>query len=1113
MPQRGDHDVHLYDRREHSEDDDQPGYYAFHGHDDQVKEFLWRARGNIDDGIDDRDFQLITWGADQELILHHMEEKQYEQVGWRKGMQLDENWTLTRRGAPYRTFRDRIVVHEEHDDIEGLSDLDGLYNSSTSPGMSKVPIPVTRGWADGGSMMTYSGLETRNMRQKDTKASPIAWMRGVKFGKRGQSMSEVERPRSSTLTEPKIPGLLNMPEHLSDEIIHVADTFKKVKVEEADIAARRIKVSLNGPWAAEGKEAYVQLHAAFPRDYPEASAPRFTIERTSSIPQNTLSKIDREMATIAERCLAYKRGCLQAVLSYLLGELDLEASTSWLLPDLADDAAKDDESSSDEDEGLVGDYAATQSQIIDEGLAGSGTLNTDNTNVPLPKRCGALWSSTGHLVCFFPPKEEPLSVLSGALADGGRPRNRDIIEGFGRMRMGSARRRNQMSSISAPVEEEDDEFDSSSSSSSSSTDGVGVLHNGFRPPVAWRGPASLRFQEHRSRSNDGSQRTSTAGLVRRAGVAKSKTFVSIYSLDTLVSANQSLAVEYTVFGAGPDVCSYNAEAALRHGLDELSDIWQFAKLILCNDVPLEILDVRYSKINVLAKRAVVTIKRKDSGLDLSFDEPEAVSHPPYKARIKWGEHPFARSWLIKSLFEYFEARADIQTLAMLSCVFAEPPAPFPEPSATFADSLFESFPLSMQLPALTREYAPSVEVAMGNRQPIVSVSNSPYFMNTPNTTYGSLGSVEARKGSKTPTSEPVTPFSTGSSPPKELRSSALRSSNAQNISTSPESHRAIPSATSSFGLAALSRPFQLPASPPQRSKLGGIELSTSNGSNSGVTWGNNIVLGTNSNATLRKTYLTAQDEYDGGSSTEEDEPINLSQAVKVRLKNQHLFDDEAHPMVPLLNPQHSEKYVQYRQAYAGLLDAWGLAIQANEILKYNGLTTSQEATSGPTSQIPFTIGKGAPFTPNLRDNDGPSVFRQAGTILPCSICYQPISGVYKACLACGHVTHLACLELLLDGSGDSGLGCETGCGCNCDDQTVIRMDDLTKIETPSSEPVTSPFPGDLWPHPRHRLSSINRRGSIGESRRPSGTTGRVRQDPRRTSNAALRRQRTRSYEH
>jgi hypothetical protein len=59
--------------------------------------------------------------------------------------------------------------------------------------------------------------------------------------------------------------------------------------------------------------------------------------------------------------------------------------------------------------------------------------------------------------------------------------------------------------------------------------------------------------------------------------------------------------------------------------------------------------------------------------------------------------------------------------------------------------------------------------------------------------------------------------------------------------------------------------------------------------------------------------------------------------IKVTLKNQNMFDTEGHASVPLLPPEQLPKRHAYRQVYAEQLGAWGLFIQAAEILKFNGL--------------------------------------------------------------------------------------------------------------------------------------------------------------------------------
>jgi hypothetical protein len=92
------------------------------------------------------------------------------------------------------------------------------------------------------------------------------------------------------------------------------------------------------------------------------------------------------------------------------------------------------------------------------------------------------------------------------------------------------------------------------------------------------------------------------------------------------------------------------------------------------------------------------------------------------------------------------------------------------------------------------------------------------------------------------------------------------------------------------------------------------------------------------------TFDSSDDEYDALSDeddvrTEIIPAVNTtSQTVKITLKNQHLFDDESHASVPLLDPLLFTKYAVYRELYANILGIWDLHVSQAEILKFNGLT-------------------------------------------------------------------------------------------------------------------------------------------------------------------------------
>jgi hypothetical protein len=1146
MPQRGNHDLHMYDCRP-SNVTNTPALTEpncrFTGHDEQVKEFLWRGRGNIDEYSDGREFQLVSWGADRELILHRMGDKQLQSIGFHKGMLMDKPPQLTRIGAPYKSFRDRPT--HPGTVAENITQGSEPFHPGTSPGMNKVPIPVAGGWADSGQMMTYSGIETRNVRQQDNGL--ISWMKGVKFGKRKPSSPEKQTTRRLSI----IAGLHNPDSHgiresLSDEIIHVGEKFTRVTVDEADVSNRHVKISLNGPWAAEEKLAFMQLCMDFPNDYPEKSVPWFHLEKASALSEKKVAELEGNLRKIATGYLIHRRGCIEGFLSYLTGERNLQESISWLGLGGHDVIApgEEAESSSDEEDGLLGEFGGgSESQTLGmAGSVGSGIFST-NANVPLPRTCGALWAPNGQLICFMPPKEEPRSILHKFAVDE-RSRNRgsrELFEGFGRLNSGQteSKVKSKPSADAFEAEDSDDSSEFSNSSSSSGSDEPELFLRRFQPPSAWHG-GSLRFPRLkglRTHSTEGSIPTSN-GLNKRGGGARNKVRIKVLDMESLLPSKRSLASGYLVYGDGKAVCSHNARISLQSGFPELADIWEFIGLILAKEVPLSMLSIprHETDIRVLARRMLIPFQRNDSGLDLSFDEPEAVLHPQETALIKWGTHPFAGSWLIEKLFTYFEDLADIQMLGMLSCIFAQSLSPDNQRPT------YEHLPQSMSCAAQLFDYFPDKETAYGFYEPIISVSDS--FNGHRRSGAGLTSAEESTQDIREQTpSEPVTPFYTGNTPPMPLsRASTHRSSAAPSLSTSPEHHRtSIPSATSSFAASVLARPFQLASSPPVRNRNSGDDLSSSTPSQAGVNWSKSKPF-TRSDATIRRSFVSQGfgDDYDG-STTEDDESLPPQSRVKISLKNQDLFDDEACPSVAFLDPHQSIKFAIYRATYANMLGAWGLQMQQNEIDKLDGLlsnvlTRTESRDRG--SQSTLTIGE-VEEDVEMLDSLGPQVVRccmSCGEVenterrsadrkcvkcggrshlLSCTICYQPIAGLYKVCLACGHSAHISCLAILLESiSEEEKPECEAGCGCACDENMAVDGEEVFGlVKLPTFEEEVAKETGFRMLQPVGNSTILHRRGSIVEAKQSGRLRETMQEASARSSKNGLRRMRTRSFGH
>ncbi|KAI9808468.1 MAG: hypothetical protein M1826_004144 [Phylliscum demangeonii] len=340
MPQRGDNDLHLYDRRlpdDVARDAIIPPAHRFVGHEDQVKEFLWRPRGGIVDDIDNREFQLVTWGADRDLRLHRLDDHILERVGYRRGTEIRKNLNVTRRNAVYRTFRDEKAVllpgGVGETDIASRPLYDGDASSglrgAISAGMRKAPIPLSKGWGNAIDLTSSTGMHVRPHALK--KPNFITWMKGVKVGKKEPDNFSMELGipfPGSRRNEP-----LESPESLGDEIMQVADRYKKVKYDHVDIHKRVATFSMNGPWGEDRQTVYIKVNVRFPTGYPTSLSPAFEVVRTSSLPQEILQEMCEGLEIIALSYLSRRQGCLEAVSSYLLGERSLEESKAPVLRD------------------------------------------------------------------------------------------------------------------------------------------------------------------------------------------------------------------------------------------------------------------------------------------------------------------------------------------------------------------------------------------------------------------------------------------------------------------------------------------------------------------------------------------------------------------------------------------------------------------------------------------------------------------------------------------------------------------------------------------------------------------------------------------------------------
>jgi hypothetical protein len=1016
MPQRGSASLWLYKHINNSEPPFEDGpAHEFQGHEpeSQVREFLWRTRGSTETGIDNREFQLVSWGTDNHLRLHQITpELLNSAVNYRKGELLIDQPVTTRKGAAYVTYQNgplQTTTAAAQNEFgpprsQQKGNLSTLLQNYTLNDDHHISQGLQSAQASGAiDMVPRETMTATPIRRTDPRVvAHITWMEGIKVGDSCDNAKDV-RGRSDQSNRKQ-----DHPQHdLYAEISYVGNKYKKLIFESIDVPGRYITVSFNGPWGEydpstdDNKLVFLRFTIKFPPDYPKVTEKnhdgadwtrtgkplQIDFQRTTaSISREDQEDLTMNMTHIAQTCAAQRREALEAVLSYALGERGLHDSLHLDNGQpLEDDFGPIPgmESSSDEDDDIP-----NEGEFTTDVMQSSHT----NANVPLPNQCSVRFSASGSLVFARIPTTKSAPVLGAIFRIDRSLRHGaskdDIFDSFGRF---TAHQTQDSDGGSSPTSSVGSWEASSSSSSDSGSDHGANAHIGnFQPPLAWQKAAS-RFQSRNSLP-------SSSGAAKQ--LPKPRSHVSILSLafDDLVPSKQTLAEEYRIFGSGPGICEHNSGVARRHGYEDLADIWMLCKLILSNEVPLEILPQQHRReqVLVLARRALVRIKRKDSGLDLQFDEADTVTNPKLTGRIKWGNHAIV-TWLIPALFDHFERLADTQMLAMLSCIFAEPAAREGVTSA-MAKMRHSHLPMSMEAPAFSLDYFPSVDAAWSLFKPTISipsmtahsrhatpVNDLSWSKSTKNIgVYGSHGSSNGPWGSDTVPSDPVTPYSTGHTPPLVSRTSTIRSANTAShtpYSTSPEqTHTTLKkSSTANFAsaIATLSRPFAnaMSSSPPVKSRVD--DLSTS-APTSGVTWGPNTFYGsdnfdrrslapsrskhskrtsfgqsdlTNSNC-IEDTDSEYEriDEEDGITNdgiSEYTRPItpgssdgvNGQGGIKVKLKNQDQFDDESCVSRPLLDMSKDWLYRAWREQYAELLGCWGLVSARAEVLKFNGLVS------------------------------------------------------------------------------------------------------------------------------------------------------------------------------
>lgn len=1102
MPQNEPGDLYLYDRLwsdDCSIDTSPEPVAVFPGHGDhKAKEFLWRSRGGVSEtGLDDRDFQLVSWGTDNELRLHCIDNSTYNAIGHVKGGPARKGLKITRKGASYRTFRAVDDAANKERKTGTMSDqrisatVQQKYITNSS---SRANAPYGRYSRPAWRAPSMKAKVFSNNKTTDTSA--IGWMKGITMTKRKTPTGNFQRlPSKASMLSHSFPeDQWGEPDTIQEELLRVSHQIPKVKWDNIDMDSLTFNASLTGPWGVDADPIFIKVKIDVPTGYPKYKAPKFTIEKSTFMPEETHKRIQREIHKLANQFLVRKQNCLEVAFTYLLGEVDLESSTTFFknvrdLDDDMDDLA-DDSSSEDEDP------AATGTTSMSQELANPGDVDTTIAPhgraiiPPPPRTCGARFSHDGRLVCFFPTKEEKFRALFSSTGETykDRPKNEPFFAGFGRLTYDqSPRQREHIDEASATDDQSaDSDSDRSSSDSSSSDSESTSIHNmnmWFRPSrqpkKAWSEDRSIRSSGAGTGTGTGTgfgtvtgTGTGTGTAANRRRIIKARNFISIYDLRSDLPSRREFAEEYAIFGDGADVCKHNARIAAKYGFTDLSNIWLYLALLLHKGIPLQLLgrNEKRDSILVIARDVVSRVGFIDDKTSADFWSPDTA----LLGRVRWGQHPLAKN-LISDLFDHFESTADIQMLAMLACIFSESTK---DNGVAYADPRLpkQETPLPLKAPSYSLDYFPTDTAACNfySRSITNSAVTTPGTLHTPVHYARSQASDDGIWNAETGPNS----FSCGETPPSKNKGFLGEQDVGMVLSRSPNSRpiqQKVNSGLASALAANLPRSFTGVAtstSPPSQGKgtkrLSPAEMvlstlvpprtTSSSGGGTAVIVGSGGARTSMSDDEVRKDDMTTM------------VPIN----VAVILEDQSIFDDDGWMSNPLLDPQLSDLYTNYRYAYAELLQIWEQPLARLEVMKFNilkedgavnGLWEDKSTGNGGSHNLPV---KSSPIAMGRQDNlqallaagrgldiiglcrvhetqlepqqyttSDAKVGGAVGTCdrcqlkqetLICVLCTEPVDALFPTCLACGCASHEDCLG---EWHAAGEMFCPAGDECNC----------------------------------------------------------------------------------
>ncbi|KAF1800863.1 hypothetical protein FB192DRAFT_1422836 [Mucor lusitanicus] len=1030
MPQRTDSKLTLYSRA-----CAETPVHAFDGHQDTVKEFVWRWKGDIHGANgDDREFQLVTWSKDQNLRLWPVSEEIMKSVGH------EPSTTKTKLSAPFMAVEKNSSIRSHSFQQEPIEKPTTDMRSSFAPA---TPVRLTPS-SNASTMTPYrsnivnhgagTGYEQTNAyrEQKYSAINPLLWMQNVKTV--GPAGGEVRRDATAE----------NTYQSVAEEMSSVLNKYLPVgvKTEKINAASRTCTISLHGPWSDTG-DALLRITIRFSPQYPDNSPPEFDIQKNSMISIYYRAHMTQDLNALASTYTSQKKWCLEPCIRYLLGEnmqeetdyglenahSSLDSATGlmnqnstattgspghWKGATAVDTGDSDDELG--QGWGNMGDgyrFGKRESMTSERGImVDMSAKQSTDAKVPFPRLCGGVFSGSGQLVCFFSTLRvrDNNSKTEKAQHDSQPQNDRSNGEYFENTYSDFYRHPKTYEQF-----EEYKEIAAMSRQGKNATVLVGGTGGAF---------GEYAYDDEQDDIDDGLNTmyykadnialNSTMGsgdnLLYHGTKADRITHnVVIADFSDKMPYSPWLAKEYILSSKDPvAACIHNAKVCRKYGRLDLYKVWYLAVEILRGCVPATlpeadrvitdghqvlldsldanaVLDENWQRDQQLAEVKNM-LYNGGNVLETHKKQAESIAAKPLQ-RVKWGMHPLGQKL-------HFIETGDIQTAAMLSCTFQVRPNKVPS-------ALFGQKPIPVdKSPDTELDY---FSLKMNHRnvhhhsQHALRANSGP---NTDATERITVTPVSASYGAKSNTmlsylwdtsdNRRLSPTERYTDTPNELQSPNKRNSRLNRSWTMSHPKLKIPSNTA----------------PGIRHIVGSL------GSHSSAL--SSPIIQTPTTPLFNKEGKVLQDPSE----------------MKIEFTNMEYFDSErffGFNHIPLMDTKGMAQRDVLRLNYADMLYRWHLLDQRAEVLRFlnhQPFPADKEAASTHIRVSCYACGT------ELSSNDKYCIqCRKVRKLIRCCFCHILVKGLVNFCIHCGHGGHSSHMEDWF--ATNQQVYCMTGCGCKC----------------------------------------------------------------------------------